>query len=857
MGFSYDVVTNTNDTGPGSFRQFITNAQANKGSGVMTFVPVVPKNSDDPGSREKHWQVNLNSQLAELTRTGLVINGQAYHHQNPSSLRSDLPGVLQPATEVGTRNARVGPWMVPPLELRALYNTGNGLLTMTAPGQRLDSVALSVADTGNGTMGSGILVKGTCTDCEIHRAALGSTGRASEARFLRPVFAEEHSRLLVTNSYIGESRGAGIEMYGSGTIDNNWLTVLGSQNASENINAAVLELSRNGATSYPGRSVRIRQNHISGGRGDLVSAVGLVNVAGLTISDNTLANGGARREEGNGAYIQANGPAGAITVNGNSLMDNRGNGVMVTNVGMSNQPSLGVKISENHFARNAYMAINLIGYKEVDPTTGTYDDVWPNRGINAPMISSVSRNPEGQLQIEGFAMPGVTLEFYRDKENAYTYQFRYREGSARDSATDSGEYTDPVSGQKIRQNRFLFTLSASESAALSRAAVTAIALDDDGNTSEFGPSLATPEVFGQIHVSVWQDRNEDGLQDLPTETGFAHVAVTLLRVDPQTGVAVPVAELTTDAAGQLVFPQLHSGSYQVQLALNQSVLNGWQLPTGVVNPVALTIDDTQNLHQVKFGLIAAKSDFSMFPNHQQQAIPGQLLSFRHTVLSAMGGQLTITPAWLNSDGSKASIDWPVTLSEVSCTEPEAGGVVITGPVELTAGAPLCFEAALRIPAPEPGVGAATLSLTATLTPASARMGQQPVATVFDSFTISAPGTGQLVLTKQVQNLTQGDAPSTANKAEPGDRLRYTLFFSNIGASPISSLVLRDQTPPFTRLARSVVCPDTLPEGVVGCESTTVGGSGNQPGYQGEIIWSLGGVLRPGAHGQVSYEVMVE
>ncbi len=113
--------------------------------------------------------------------------------------------------------------------------------------------------------------------------------------------------------------------------------------------------------------------------------------------------------------------------------------------------------------------------------------------------------------------------------------------------------------------------------------------------------------------------------------------------------------------------------------------------------------------------------------------------------------------------------------------------------------------------------------------------------------------------KQVENITQGGKPSAANKASPGDILRYTLFFRNMGAGPIKSLFLKDSTPPFSYLHQPVVCPgsDALPEGLSGCELNTSGGMGNHAGYHGELIWTLIGELRPGASGQVSFEVVVE
>ena len=100
-------------------------------------------------------------------------------------------------------------------------------------------------------------------------------------------------------------------------------------------------------------------------------------------------------------------------------------------------------------------------------------------------------------------------------------------------------------------------------------------------------------------------------------------------------------------------------------------------------------------------------------------------------------------------------------------------------------------------------------------------------------------------------------PGTANAASPGDRLSYTLLFSNPGAGHLESLTLRDSTPAFTALASEVKCPDNLPELLGKCTVSTSDNQKTYAGYQGDIIWTFTGKLAPGASGLVSFEVEVE
>lgn len=88
--FSPDLVTNANDSGQGSFRQFLTNANGISGANSMVFIPSVPKNES------LWWSVTLTSPLPEIIDSPLTIDGRAYYFdktlRNANSVASGSGG---------------------------------------------------------------------------------------------------------------------------------------------------------------------------------------------------------------------------------------------------------------------------------------------------------------------------------------------------------------------------------------------------------------------------------------------------------------------------------------------------------------------------------------------------------------------------------------------------------------------------------------------------------------------------------------------------------------------------------------------------------------------------------------------
>jgi len=103
----------------------------------------------------------------------------------------------------------------------------------------------------------------------------------------------------------------------------------------------------------------------------------------------------------------------------------------------------------------------------------------------------------------------------------------------------------------------------------------------------------------------------------------------------------------------------------------------------------------------------------------------------------------------------------------------------------------------------------------------------------------------------ITNLTQNFVALTSVPAKPGDRLQYRLTATNMGAKPLSSLVVNDFTPAFTNFF-AAGCPGALPAGITGCSLTKPA-----VGAKGAVQWTFTGSLDPGKSMLLTFLVDVE
>ncbi|HEC04674.1 MAG TPA: DUF11 domain-containing protein, partial [Thiothrix sp.] len=112
---------------------------------------------------------------------------------------------------------------------------------------------------------------------------------------------------------------------------------------------------------------------------------------------------------------------------------------------------------------------------------------------------------------------------------------------------------------------------------------------------------------------------------------------------------------------------------------------------------------------------------------------------------------------------------------------------------------------------------------------------------------------KLTLRKTVQNLDAipvQPETETQNQAQPGQTLRYRVYYRNAGTGPITDLVIKDVVPEFTTLSTIADCNLSKPASLSVCNSTQ---SGN------DIEWTFGAgdTLKGGEEGVVSFDVIVD
>ena len=219
---------------------------------------------------------------------------------------------------------------------------------------------------------------------------------------------------------------------------------------------------------------------------------------------------------------------------------------------------------------------------------------------------------------------------------------------------------------------------------------------------------------------------------------------------------------------------------------------------------------------------------------------GSVAAYAHRFTAGSAGSVRFR---VQQTPNPAVAGWSVQLvRDLDCSgTADAGEPVITpgALLALTAGQSMCVVARHQSPAAAPNGASEQASLTASFVYTGASPALTDSSSLGDATTVSA--TSGLVIQKSVDLGT----------AKPGDYLVYTISYSNPGSAALSSIVIRDATPPWT-VFDSATCA-TLGPGLSGCAVS------QQPaaGASGAVTWTLIGSLAPGGAGSVSYRVRVQ
>jgi uncharacterized repeat protein (TIGR01451 family) len=397
----------------------------------------------------------------------------------------------------------------------------------------------------------------------------------------------------------------------------------------------------------------------------------------------------------------------------------------------------------------------------------------------------------------------------------------------------------------------------------------------DGEVEDYQITIdsAGSSVSGRVYIDANSNATAEG-----SESGIANTVVVLLDFFDGS-----CRSVTTTASGEYRFNGVVDGSYEVYQAHGETTPVPQNCGTAFANnPTGYqsTTPDTLIVNvsgadeaDHNFGEIAGTNSpttgntgmgITFEPDHQSEILPGNTAFYAHVLSTEAAGKVSFTTPAI--DFGNIANGWTHSLYvDVNC-DGDLNGVeantIISAADEydLVADERLCIINKVFAPANVPAQDRYEVKTVATFIYPLVSL--SPVELEVTDLTIAAqnaepatqvtPETGasRLVLTKTIENLTQGAAEvEVLSVAQPGDILKYRVYYENVGTGPITDLVINDTMPVYTGLiADSAQCNAPLPPAGMGCTSTE---------DFGDLRWDFTGSLVGGAKGEVSFEVMVD
>ncbi|NNL13778.1 MAG: hypothetical protein HKO82_08845, partial [Acidimicrobiia bacterium] len=481
FGFSFQVVTNleagdSTDVGvddrvyQGSFRQFQRNAGAIIGRNDMRFVPVVPTNGTN--GVDTWWILDVSDRLMLNYDAFTILDGTAYDAGNPLLVLDTNTASVGTGNGTGVLGAITTPTLNPELELRGdgVVQTG---LSMD-PGAH-NSVIRNFAVTGFPTYG--IIVTGPAAtpidNALVERNVFGTAAGAmadSPATKLGNfgISLQQTTNSQASNNVIAYVGGTGIRTISSADA---WI------HRNEILQADVYGIYTSEAFGTDAGRQTISNNDIvaSGYTGVSLND----SWGGHTITSNTI-SGSGRLTSVNEVGIRV-GPSNNLIVL-NRIAGNGGSGVTVAG---GATPSIGNEITQNRFGGNGLIAIDLIpsggsswAGEGITPNDGATNPTSGNLELDFPVIDFVDA---ATGTVSGTACAACDVELY----------VAVADGDASDDDGSGRGHGEGIT--------FLVRIPQDGSPAwsttglsfLTSDAISAIAIDGGGNTSEFSRNAAT------------------------------------------------------------------------------------------------------------------------------------------------------------------------------------------------------------------------------------------------------------------------------------------------------------------------------------------------------------------------------
>lgn len=488
FGFNFDTIVNVNNTGQGSLRQFVVNANALTGeaslaqvgqaAGRETSIFMIPNGVANPGQNTGYAnqltaaganagaaRISLSSALPAISGASTTLDGRT----QTANVRASAGGAETNPGQVGTGGA-VGTSAVSlPLFDRPEVVINAGATVVGATGATATIAGIAVENGGISASGASSVVR----DCLAGTRADGSVGTAFSASYGVTIGAGSgitvlHNFVRVNNSGIrGDATGA------NAVIEYNEVDSItgapggGHTNTFDGI--LIINSAANIAVRY-----NLSKNQRGGG---LEFGFGSGAVTG-TVAENTLtSNGylsaGAPSSEALNVAFYSLAAGTSMTFSNNVVTAAGGPGVIVESAtgivitqnaisGNGAPTGLGIDLDPRGVDPNGYMPPQ--GVTLNDPADA---DAGPNGLLNFPVIQTAMVSG-GNLTVSGWARPGSLVEFFLAAADpsgfgeGQTYLFTATEGSGADAdATSSGYGPGPINGVaqgSDTTNRFSFTV---------------------------------------------------------------------------------------------------------------------------------------------------------------------------------------------------------------------------------------------------------------------------------------------------------------------------------------------------------------------------------------------------------------
>ncbi len=468
--FSFNVVTHTGggeltavsgQTSQGSLRQFLINANALAGANHMRFVPATDPNE----SARQTWRIDVSQVLPIIQDRQTTIDGQAWSASDGNIQIDGDPGLIGIAdATVGAAGYDLAQIDRPELELYAVDGPAFGLHVdadeVTINGLRVEGFG-SIGDPDSANIVVHNVDDFRLTDSQL--AGAGQTG----------LIVEGGRAGQVLRNVISGSASFGIRLHGQTDPVSDWLIqenfILG--------NGTVNSLADGIDVQFDGANNEISRNWIAGNRGSGIDSY--LSSGGISILDNTISGNGLGGNET--ANIRLFGDD--SLVRGNVIRDAAGSGVLVLGSSLvTAESATGNMISENEFGGNGGLAIDLTAPSLTAAVLNRGDGLSDftgnpagagNDGMMSPVIASTTL-ADGITTVRGTAGAGQRVEVYQALADA--------DGSDDLGGSSYGEGVRFL-GWVLADGSGNFEFACSD--LLAADSVVAIAIDGQGNTSEF------------------------------------------------------------------------------------------------------------------------------------------------------------------------------------------------------------------------------------------------------------------------------------------------------------------------------------------------------------------------------------